>query len=66
MASGAVESYNGILVEDRALSTLKLIHKLHIREMEKRQGRLTFAEDLLSKGDKITLYAAAILDKNKY
>jgi hypothetical protein len=61
-----VKLYNRILVEDRALSTLKLIYKLHIREIEKRQRRLIFAKDLLSKGDKITLYVAIILDKNKY
>jgi hypothetical protein len=66
VASGVVELYNGVLIEDRALFTLKLIYKLHIREMEKRQNRLTFAQDLFSKGDKIILYAAAILDKNKF
>jgi hypothetical protein len=43
VASGAVELYNGVLIEDRALFTLKLIYKLHIREIEKRQEQLTFA-----------------------
>ena len=66
MASSAIELYNRVLIKDRALFTLKLIYKLYIREMEKRQNRLTFAQDLFSKGDKIILYAATILNKNKF